>query len=216
MGLQIIYEQGTIQKNVFVPSCISFCCAKNGTFLPLKIIQKPELQCRQALEMIKYYMLVKKKRIISIFEFLMHDILKQPTYLDYSEIYLELPRGLRNYMYCCCLEENSKTCQKWPWGFECRLMRLVQFPKFRIASCGTLKSGVLQHGRTVTPFYVLMQQYNDKGQLNDRAPLTAVQYLPSYFLHAFLRIFLHLQPLCKLVVATCELDNHLRTICIMY
>ena len=36
--------------------------------------------------MIKYYMLVKKERIISIFEFLMHDILKQPTYLDYSDL----------------------------------------------------------------------------------------------------------------------------------
>ena len=67
--------------------------------------------------MIKYYMLVKKKRIISIFEFLMHDILKQPTYL--SRLLRNLPRAAAwtSELYVlCCLEENSKTCQKWPWG----------------------------------------------------------------------------------------------------
>ena len=112
----------------------------------------------------------------------MHDILKQPTYLDYSEIYLELPRGLRNYMYCCCLEENSKTCQKWPWGFECRLMRLVQFPKFRIASCGTLKSGVLQHGRTDRR-YTILCRYNDKAKANWTIVHLWLQF--STFLHTF-------------------------------
>ena len=112
----------------------------------------------------------------------MHDILKQPTYLDYSEIYLELPRGLRNYMYCCCLEENSKTCQKWPWGFECRLMRLVQFPKFRIASCGTLKSGVLQHGRT-DGRYTILCRYNDKAKANWTIVHLWLQF--STFLHTF-------------------------------
>ena len=119
----------------------------------------------------------------------MHDILKQPTYLDYSEIYLELPRGLRNYMYCCCLEENSKTCQKWPWGFECRLMRLVQFPKFRIASCGTLKSGVLQHGRTdgntILCTYVAVQWQRPI----ERSCTSDCSLVPSYILFAC--IFAH-------------------------
>ena len=147
----------------------------------------------------------------------MHDILKQPTftYLTLPRLLRNLPRvqrcrGLRNYVLPPWRKQQD--LPKMALGLECRLMRLVQFPKFRTASCGTLKSGVLQHGRwrTVTPFYVQWQRPIERSctwlQFS-----TSPTFLHTFCMH-FCAFFLQLQPLCKLV-ATCELDNHLRTIC---
>ena len=132
--------------------------------------------------MIKYYMLVKKKRIISIFEFLMHDILKQPTYL--SRLLRNLPRAAAwtSELYVLLL----------PWRKQQDLPKMALGVRMQInetCSISQIQNCLMRNFKIWSPStrtdgrYTILCRYNDKAKANWTIVHLWLQF--STFLHTF-------------------------------